>query len=81
VNSAPLPRLPIIRGGSNMHFDPRDYDSRDDPKSPETDRRDRDDDARDIGRGPVDSRDSNDDSRHSREDERWPEREAELRPA
>jgi len=57
-----------------MHFDPRDYDSRDDLRSPETDCRDRDDDGRDLGRGPGGSRDSNHDSRRSREDERWPER-------
>src|SRR5690349_3619575 len=47
-----------------MDFDPRDLDSRDDLRLPETDPRDRDDDARHLGRGPSDSR----------EDERWPER-------
>jgi hypothetical protein len=56
-----------------MHFDPRDYDSRDDLRSPERDSRDRDGDGRDLGRGPGDS---SFDSRHSREDERWPERDA-----
>jgi len=53
-----------------MHFDPRDYDSRDDLRLAETDSRDRDDGGRDLGRGPGDSRDR----RRSREDERWPER-------
>src|SRR5262245_56346279 len=57
-----------------MNFDPRDYDSRDDQRLSETDPRDRDDDSRHPGRGPGNSRDSNDDGRHSREDDRWPER-------
>jgi len=57
-----------------VNFDPRDYESREDLKSPETDPRERDD-GRDLGRGPGDSRDSNHESRRLRDDERWPERE------
>jgi hypothetical protein len=69
-----------------MDFDPRDYDTRDDDRSntshdfdhddsrlSDDHIRDRDDDARELGRGPGDSRESNYDD--SREDARWPERE------
>ena len=69
-----------------MDFDPRDYDTRDDERSntsrdfdhddlrlPDAHDRDRDGDARELGRGPGDSRLSN--HADSREDVRWPERE------
>jgi hypothetical protein len=72
-----------------MDFDPRDYDTRDDDrvnagKSNDVDDIDhdpgydrapnRDDETRELGRGPGDSRDSNDDRHHSHDDARWPER-------
>jgi hypothetical protein len=63
-----------------VNFDPRDYDSREYLKSTESDPRDRDDDGRDLGRGPGDSRDSNHASRRLRDDERWPERERSYDP-
>src|SRR5262249_38900676 len=62
-----------------MDFDPRDFDTRDttshnfdhdDDLAPSADRH-RDDDARELGRGPGDSRQSNEDG----DDARWPERE------
>jgi hypothetical protein len=72
-----------------MDFDPRDYDTRDeecsntshdfdhndDLRLPDDRHRNRDDQARDLGRGPGDSRESSDEGRDSREDARWPERE------
>ena len=70
-----------------MDFDPRDYDSRDDERSNtshEFDHNDdlrlpddshRDDDARELGRGPGDSRESTQSGHDSRDDARWPERE------
>src|SRR5207249_3595349 len=52
------------------------YDDRDDDlKSADSRFRDRDDDARQLGRGPGNSRQSNDE--HSREDARWPDRDRE----
>src|SRR6266511_6481192 len=92
--------------GSNMDFDPRDTDARDDErflfdrhragrdnsrdnlsrdddlKPPAGRSRDRDNDARELGRGPGDkSRQSNSDEhgRDPREDARWPERDREPR--
>src|SRR6266852_32711 len=75
-----------------MDFDPRDYDSRDDDRfafdrgrggsGNSYDDLDREDDARDLGRGPGDeSRQSNTDEhgRDPREDARWPERDREPR--
>src|SRR5258708_1242356 len=72
-----------------MDFDPRDCDTReeerlhsrensshdldDDLRLPDLRGRDRDDDARELGRGPGDARQSNHAS--SRDDARWPERE------
>ena len=63
-----------------MNFDPRDYDSRDEARfnSGENDPRDRDDDARELGRGPGDSRESSHGG--SRQDTRWPERERHYDP-
>jgi hypothetical protein len=64
-----------------VDFDPRDYDSRDEERFNADDRgRDRDDDARDLGRGPGDSRQSNHDGHDSRDDARWPERERSYDP-
>jgi hypothetical protein len=70
-----------------MDFDPRDFDSRDDERrggvhddfDRDDDRgdvssRDRDDDARSLGRGPADSRQSNNDGHDPRDGGRWPER-------
>jgi hypothetical protein len=56
-------------GGSN------DLDRDDDLRPPDARGRDRDDDARELGRGPGDSRQSNHDAQHLRDDARWPERE------
>jgi len=64
------------RNGSN------DYDRDDNWRQPEIRSRDRDDDARELGRGPAnDSRQSNTDehSRDSRDDARWPERDRDGR--
>jgi hypothetical protein len=73
-----------------MDFDPRDYDTRDDDRinagkssaaddidhNPDYDRApSRDDGARELGRGPGDSRHSNEDRHDSRDDARWPDRE------
>jgi hypothetical protein len=70
-----------------MDFDPRDSDTRDqtrdtapqnfeydDDLTPSADR-DRDNDAREPGRGPGDSRQSDQDGDDGRGDARWPERE------
>jgi hypothetical protein len=57
-----------------VSFDPRDYDSRDDLRLPEPDSRERDNDGLDLGHGPGNSPDSHYDGRHSREDERRPDR-------
>ena len=72
-----------------MDFDPRDFDSRDDEhhrdgadghddhdddlRSSDSDSRDRGDDARSPGRGPGNSKQSNN-GHDSRDDSRWPER-------
>jgi hypothetical protein len=74
-----------------MDFDPRDYDTRDEERgnsressSHDSDQalslpgdrgRDRYDDARELGRGPGDSRQSKHGGQGSRDDARWPERE------
>jgi hypothetical protein len=62
-----------------MDFDPRDDDSRDDDRlSPRDfyDTRQRDDEARSIGRGPGNSRNSDNDDRYDPRDEaQWPDRE------
>src|SRR5437016_12634554 len=66
------------RGGSGNSYDGHD----DDLKLPDTRSRDRDDDARDLGRGPGDeSRQSKTDEhgRDPRENARWPERDREPR--
>jgi len=55
-----------------MNFDPRDSDSREEARFDAG--RDRYDGGRDLGHGPGNSRDSDYDSRPSREDARWPER-------
>ena len=61
------------RGGSG---DDRD---RDDWRQPEITSRDRDDGARDLGRGPGKSRQSNDEHGHDpRDDERWPDSERRI---
>jgi hypothetical protein len=46
----------------------------DDLRLPDEGGRDRDDDARSLGRGPGDSRQSNNDTPDPRDDTRWPER-------
>jgi hypothetical protein len=74
-----------------MDFDPRDFDSRDDERRADAhsdfDRdndlgdsgsRDRDDDERSLGRGPGDSRQSNNDAPDPRDGTRWPERDREA---
>jgi hypothetical protein len=68
------------RGGSGNSYD--DLDRDDGLKLPDSHSRDRDDDARDLGRCPGDdSRPSNRDEhgRDPREDARWPERDRERR--
>jgi hypothetical protein len=68
------------RGGGSNSYD--DLDRDDDLKLPDSRSRDRDDDARDLGRGPGDeSRHSNTDElcRDPREDARWPERDRDPR--
>lgn len=61
-----------------MDFDPRDDDSRDDERVSPRDFyeiRQRDDDARSIGRGPGNSRDSDSEDRYDpRDDALWPDR-------
>src|SRR5438128_185731 len=52
-----------------------DLDRDHDPRLPDDHHRDRDDDARELGRGPGDSRESNHGGQDAREDGRWPERE------
>ena len=67
-------------GGGGSSYD--DLDRDDDLKLPASRSHDRDDDARDLGRGPGDdSRQSNTDEhgRDPREDARWPERDREPR--
>ncbi len=66
-----------------MDFDPRD-DSRDDDRLTPRDfyeNRHRDDDARSMGRGPRNSRDSGDDGRgdDARDDARWQDRDRDNR--
>jgi hypothetical protein len=57
----------------------REFDLDDDLKRPDDHNRDRDDDARTLGRGPGDSRDSNSERGFDpRDDARWPEREREA---
>jgi hypothetical protein len=64
------------RGGSD---DDRDWD---DWSQPEIASRDRDDEARDLGRGPGDSRQSNNDKHghNPRDAERWPDRDRDYDP-
>src|SRR2546427_8702444 len=58
-----------------------DLDRDDDLKLPESRSRDRDDGARDLGRGPGDSRQSSGDGHDPRNDARWPERDRDPRDA
>jgi hypothetical protein len=64
-----------------MDLDPRDFDSRDDDRLPARDLDDeldrKDDDARSLGQGPGNARDSDSDGRghDPRDDARWPVRE------
>ena len=64
------------RGGSH-----REDDRDDESRRPATFSRDRDDEARDLGRGPGDTREShsNERGRDGRDDTRWPERERDQR--
>jgi hypothetical protein len=55
-----------------------DFDHDDDLRLPDARHRDRDDDARELGRGPGDSRESN--HPDARDDARWPERERHYDP-
>jgi hypothetical protein len=57
-----------------------DFDRDDDLRLPDDRGRDRDDDARELGRGPGDSRQSNHDGQDSRDDARWPEHERDYDP-
>ena len=57
-----------------------DFDRDDDLRLPDDRGRDRDDDARELGRGPGDSRQSNHDGQDSRDDARWPEHERNYDP-
>lgn len=68
------------RGGTGRSHD--DFDRHDDLRLPDSRSRDRnDDDARSLGRGPGDSRQSNTDepSRDPRDDARWPDRDRATR--
>lgn len=66
-----------------MDFDPRDADSRDDERLSARDfyvTRPRDEGARSMGRGPGNSRDSDNDDRYdSRDDVRWLDRDTRER--
>lgn len=65
------------RGGTG---DRDDYEREDDPRQPDVPSRDRDDgDAREPGRGPGDSRQSENDGHDPRDDTRWPERDRDER--
>ena len=62
-----------------MHFDPRDYDSRDDERWEPMRGKD-EDGARTLGRGPSSDRQSSDGyAADRRDDTRWPERERDGR--
>ena len=58
-----------------------DYDRDDDLRLPVGRSRDRDDEARDLGRGPGDSRQSNASGHDPRDEERWPDRDRDPRDA
>ena len=66
------------RGGRGASHDDLD---RDDLKLPGTRGLDRGDEARELGRGPGDSRQSNGDGHDPRDDARWPERDRDPRDA
>jgi hypothetical protein len=57
-----------------------DFDHDDDLRLPDARHRDRDGDARELGRGPGDSRESKHDGPDARDDARWPERERNYDP-
>src|SRR5579864_4541055 len=66
------------RGKGTSHDD---LDRDDHLRLPETRSRDRDDTARDLGRGPGESKQSNGDRHDPRDDARWPERDRDPRDA
>src|SRR5690349_9332340 len=77
------PRVNLFKRDHSMDFDPRDDDSRDDERLSPRDlyeTRHRDDDARSIGRGPGNSRDSDGEDRYGpRDGVRWPDRDRDSR--